>query len=349
MTLQDLITQYGAYYLGNADNRMRLFKKMYQGNVTASMFRYISSKSTVWQATLAHLKSVVQAYQKAWTPKSDMKFTPHQVQLFHLKIDIEEIPHELEDTWMGFLTELALAKEAAGETNVSIERLAITTWPFVRWYVEEHLMNAKDQDIELNEIFWGQFSEPVANTPNADGTNIDGLRKKILTRRDAVTPLVTSIPTGAIETGATEFVEQIEEFVSKAREAMPRIMSTPMEICMNTLLYDRFVSGSRKLYNQDNTVTDASAFRKVMDKNAIVVGLPSMNANETFNESSELIFMTFAQNRVRPTIFDSNQSMVSTGNNPRALQIFNNWWMAVDFIELDKVFVNELDSLEAES
>lgn len=217
MNIEELIEQYGAYYLGEggAANRQRLFSKMYQASVTAGYFRIIPATGTTWRAALALLQSVVQRFQKAWTPKGNLNVEPKEIPLHHLKIDIEEIPAELEESWLGFLTQLSLT------SDTSMERLAVETWPFVRWYIEEHLLKARDNDIENNEIFWGQTGVITPNTPTSDGTNMDGIRYKLLSRRDILDPKVTAVPTGALETDPSDFVAQIEKFISDIRQAKP--------------------------------------------------------------------------------------------------------------------------------
>jgi hypothetical protein len=346
MNIQELIDQYGAYYLGEggAENRQRLFSRMYQVSVTAAFFRIIVAKGTTWRAARALLESVVQGFQKQWTPKGNLNITPKEIPLHHLKIDIEEIPADLEETWVGFLT------QQAAETGESLDRLAVEKWPFVRWYIEEHLLASRDNDIENNEIFWGEFIEPVSGTPNPDGANMNGIRKKLLSRRDIAVPEVTVINTGALETDPSDFVAQVEKFVIDIRNAKPYLANKPLQVFTTTAREERFRTGNRLLYARDNDIREANRFGEVLDKNAKVYGLPSMNSNpRNPSESSSLLFCTFAENMVRPQRFSPDTIMAKSGPNPRAVQIFTDWWMAVDFVHDDLVFVNELDSLTPQS
>lgn len=345
MTIQELIDQYGAYYLGEAgaQNRQRLYARLYQRTVTSAFFRMLPSSGTVFRFSLALLQSVIQSFQKAWTPKSNLSIDPKSVQLFQFKIDIEEIPAELEATWAGFLTQWALE-------NDSNMRLAVETWPFVRWYIEEHLLASRDNDIELNEIFWGQYVAPTPGTPGNDGETMDGIRKLLLSRRDIVNPAVTVIPTGALETDPADFVAQMEKYISDIRQANPKLANTQLDIFTTTGREELYRTGFRKLYARDNDIKDPAKFGEIIDKNARIHGLPSMNSNpKNPGQSSDLIWCTFGLNRIMPQRFNADQVMVTKGNNPRALQIFTDWWMAVDFVHDDLVFVNELDSLTPQS
>jgi hypothetical protein len=345
MNIQDLITQYGAYYLGEAGalNRQRLMARLYQRTVTSAYFGMLPSSGTVYRIGLALLQSVVQSFQKAWTPKGNLAIDPKSVNLHQFKIDIEEIPAELEATWAGFLTQWAM-------DNNGNMRLAVETWPFVRWYIEEHLLNSRDNDIELNEIFWGEFVAPTPGTPGADGATMDGIRKKLLSRRDIMTPEVTVIPTGALETDPSDFVAQMEKFISDIRQANPKLANMRLDIFTTTGREELFRTGFRKMYARDNDIKDPAKFGEVIDKNAAIHGLPSMNSNpRNPGQSSDLIWCTFGMNRIMPQRFNPDQILVTKGNNPRAVQMLTDWWMAVDFVHDDLVFVNELDSLTPQS
>jgi hypothetical protein len=231
-----------------------------------------------------------------------------------------------------------------------MERLAVETWPFVRWFIEEHLLKSLDNDIENNEIFWGQTGVITQGTPTADGTNMDGIRYKLLSRRDTLIPTVTVVPTGALENDPSDFVAQIEKFISDIRQAKPYLANVPLQVFTTTGREEKFRTGNRLLYGRDNDIRDAAILGTVIDKNARVIGLPSMNSNPADpGTSSNLLFCTFAENRVRPQRFNPDQLMVRSGNNPRAVQIFTDYYMAVDFVHDDLVFVNELDSLTPDS
>lgn len=343
MTLSAIIASYGAYYLGSGAaaqaNRTRLFNKIYQPSVTAGYFMLEPTTATVWRATKSVLQRVLQPWQKDWTPLSGPEFTPYEFPLFKMKIDMEELPDDLEGTYVGFLSRLAQ------ETNQSIENLMRTSWPFVRWFIEEHILGKNTEEMEMNEIFWGIFAAPTPGTPGAIGTTMNGLNKTIA---DNLTSGASHLQaTGALATATPSlFVEQIEDWVENVLNSpnFKKVRTKPMTIFMRTYNADRYARGYRDLYGKDTDQTKLD--RTVVDgrPNIRVIGLPSMDVQPVTGKGSQKIWMTFSENMIRPTIFAKNQNQVQTklGNNPRAVQFWSDWWTAANFILPEYVAANEL-------
>lgn len=343
MTLTAIIAAYGAYYLGTGTaaeaNRTRLFNKVYQPSTTAGYFMLEPTTATTWRATKAVLSRVVQGWQKAWTPTTGPTFTPKEFPLYKMKIDIEEIPDDLEGTYVGFLTRLAMAN------NENIENLMRTSWPFVRWFIEEHILGQQQEDIEMNEIFWGVYAAPTPGTAAPIATAMNGINKTL--NDGLASGAMHTEATGALATATpSDFVEQVEDWVENVLNSteFKKVRTKPMNVFMRTYNADRYARGYRDLYGKD---TDQSKLdRTVIDgrPNIRIIGLPSMDVKPVAGTASQKIFMTFAENMVRPTIFGKNQSQVQTklANNPRAVQFWSDWWMTANFVRDEFVACNEL-------
>lgn len=343
MTLTAIIAAYGAYYLGSGKsaeaNRTRLYNKIYQPSVTAGYFMLEPTNATVWRASKAVLQRVLQSWQKDWTPLAGPDFEPYEFPLFKMKIDMEELPDELEPTYVGFLTRLAQ------ETNQSVSNLMRDSWPFVRWFIEEHILGKLQEEMEMNEIFWGEYVAPTPGTPGAVGTTMDGLNKT-LTNGIASGDMHLQA-TGALQTATPkDFVEQIEDWVENVMQSpeFKKIQSKDFQIFMRTYNASRYNRGFRDLYGKDTDQTKLERNKIDGKPNITVIGLPSMDSKPVTGESSQKIFMTFAENRIRPTIFAKNQQQVQTklANNPRAVQFWSDWWTTVNFVRPEFVAVNEL-------
>src|SRR5207237_4740652 len=139
-------------------------KKFYQPSETAAHFSVLPTKDTIYRVSFASLSRVLQSFQKAFTPIGTTTFKPNTIDLYNLKVDAQEYPDDIVDTWLGFL-------EGDG-----IDRAA---WPFVRWFIEEHLIPKKDEDYELNEAYLGVYAAPTPGTAGAAGTSMKGIKKQI--------------------------------------------------------------------------------------------------------------------------------------------------------------------------
>ena len=343
MTLTQIVNAFGAFYLGSGKaaeaNRTRLFNKLFQPSITASYFMVEPTNATKWRATRAFMTRVLQPFQKDWTPLNGVEFKPKEFDLYKMKVDMEEQPDDLEPTYVGFLTRLA------NETNQSIENLMRTSWPFVRWYIEEYLINQMQEDLEMNEIFWGEFVAPTPGTPGAIGTTMDGINKILNDGRTSGSTVIQT--TGALQTATpADFVEQIEDFVEGVFNSDPfnKLRSQDFMLFMRSYNFDRYLRGFRDKYGKE---TDQSTLkRNTIDgkPNITIAALPSMDAHPTTGVGSNKIWMSASKNMIRPTIFGKNMEQIQTklANNPRTVQFWTDSWMAVNFIIDEAVAVNEL-------
>src|SRR5437868_454095 len=105
----DVVAQFGAFYKPGSDNAKNLRSVLYNGIETAKYFQDRPTEDTIWRGNLASLDRVVQPFQKAFTPISDITFTPNQFDLFKLKIDLNIDPDDIEATYLGFLANVETA------------------------------------------------------------------------------------------------------------------------------------------------------------------------------------------------------------------------------------------------
>lgn len=322
----DVVAQYGAFYKPGADNFLNLRNMIYKPADTAAHFQARPTEDTIYRGTLASLNRIIQPFQKAYTPIGDINFKPNQFDLFRLKIDIQETPDDLEATYLGFLTSIPNNERAS--------------WPFVRWYLENHVMPKKDEDLEVAEYFAGVHAAPAPGVAGAAGTSMDGLRKII---RGYNTAGRTNLGNGAIATGAAaaddvDFCTQVEQFVADMpthfRKRIDKVFMSPD----NELKYKR---GKRKKYGRlesyltGNNVSDLVTIEDFT--NASVVGVES-------HAGSGLIWATIAANRIRP------QKKASLANTmlvkefaPRVVSAYTDWWEVLNFEVPEFIFHNDQD------
>ena len=330
MNIAALNAEYGAYYEGdkNQANRQRLRNLLFVAENFGKMFTLQPSKQTIWKGGIATIGQVVQAYQKAYTPLSNLTIVPKTINLEQIKIDLEENPSELEESWAGFLTRLSIEKE------LPINSLRLE-WPFVRWWLETMVIPKYKEQMELSEYFWGEKSAITPGTPTSEGASITGINKKI--DDDAAgDELMNHITLGAYPTDNADFVRFMEEFVDQILVDSPKLRSFELDIMLNSASELRYKRGYRELYGRDlDQATLVQNNRKIIDTRVSIIGCTAMD-NDPANpgDSSDKLILTYAANRVRPITFAGNgESFVvdKAGTNPRAVWAFSDWHEAVDF------------------
>jgi len=326
MDIQDIQTEWGTFYRDGGQNIARVLKKPYVPSLTEALFGLIPTDDTSYQLAIAELSRVLQPFQLGWTPLGDFKVAPIMLTQTPFKVDLEENPDKLENSWLGFLADNNLDR---------------AQWPFVRYLVEEHLYARMDEDYELNEIYFGKLAAPTPGTPGAAGTGMDGIRTII--NRGIQQSRITPIALGAIPSDPQAFCEYIEAFVEKFTL---RYRGQAMEVCMNLTLARRYAKGRHAKYKSD--IADPTA-RQLIDGNGNVllsspieftnhrvVGLLSMG-------DSMKIWATNKENRKRLAKKTVNTRQVRIESAKRQVAIYTDFYKGLGFPVLEAVFTNELD------
>lgn len=317
MNIAEIIAEFGAWYQKNTANQMNIYRQLRAATPTGDVFTPIVTDDTIWRAAGSSLTRVLQPFQKAFTPIDGLSFTPAEIRMYKMKVDVAEYPDDLEATWLGFLTGKGVDRKA---------------WPFIQWYLQQEIIPQAKEDEELNEIFWGQYATPVPGTPGDAGTSMDGINKIIC---DFITAgRIAPITTGAIETANVDFVTQIEDFADQINK---KYWGVAMQVNMNQSNARKFFRGYQEKYgkniNYQNNPTGAVEFT-----NLTVNGLPSMTG-------SDGIWCTPKANSVRLLKKTENMANFSVENVDRQLKTYSDWWTAVGFVIPEIVFTNELFEL----
>lgn len=316
MSLQiaDVVTQFGAYYMANGQNLTRLYQLLRRATQTESMFTPVNTDDTLWRAAKTLFTRVVQPFQKAFTPLAGVVFSPVAIQQFKMKVDAQEYPDELEATWLGFLD------------GPEIDRKA---WPFVRWYCEVYLIPQVKDDIEQLEIYQGVYQAPVAGTPGAASTSMNGIKFTI--NGHITAGRITPITTGALATEPVDFVDQVEEFVDGINKAYWNI---PMMLGCSETLERRFLRGQERKYGK-NTGGGALG-NTVNNTNITLKGLVS-------HQNTEKFWCTPVANAIMLRKRIQNQTAIQVESVDRLLKFFTDFSMGIGFIIPEIVFTNDRD------
>lgn len=321
LDVSQVVSQFGAYYKPGSDNQKNLRNMIYKTVETAQHFQSRPTEDTIWRGNLASLNRIVQPFQKAFTPISTTKFVPNQFDLFKLKIDLQETPDDLEATYLGFLADMP--------------ELDRSKWPFVRFWMEQHVMPRKDEDLEVGEYFKGVFAAPTAGTAGAAGTAMNGLRKVI---RGYNTAGRTNLGNGAIATGVTSsddaaYCTQVETFV----KGVPDLFRSKIDKVFVSKDQEMAYMRGKELKYNTNYLRDADLKSLRYYPNITVVGLESMSG-------SGMMWASLPANRIRPTKKAGlANTMLVQQFAPRVVSAYTDWWEALNFEVPEFVFHNDQD------
>lgn len=312
----DVVTEFGAFYIKGSQNEKDLYKLMYNQTETAELFTTVQTQDTVIRKGDSRLTELLQPFQKAFTPKGTLTFKPVSIPLFKMKVDVQETPDDLEANWLGFLAELDTTDRKK--------------WPFVRWFMEVHILRQMDRDKELNAIFKGIYAAPTPGIAGAANTSMDGFNK--IRKNQISAGRVTPIALGALSSDEQTFCEQIETF-ARSMDQDVLAGNEPMTIAMSQTLARRYRRGKRKKYNMN--YAQASDLMTVEDFDQIrVKGYDSM-------ASSNVIFASPKWNLVRGQKRSSRQMQIE--NVDRTVKIYTDWWEGVGMIIPEYLFTNDQD------
>jgi hypothetical protein len=312
MTITDILSEYGSKYVSSGQGVQDIQAMLRTPSVTESYFPLVVTNNTQLERAISSFSRVLQPFHKNFTATGAATFKPSTIALKRIKIDVQETPDDLVQSWLGFL---------------SSNNLSRTEWLFTRWWMSEIIKQASN-DWEINEVFAGEYDAPDGNTAGAAGTAIDGIREKI---RAAVTATTaTSIATGAASTDPLTFVEQVEAFY----KTIPALVRRELDaIFMSEDLALRYKEGMRLKYNSYYAQASNAT---IIDTRVEVVGLPSM-------VGSGMIFTSPKWNRVTGVKWSENQSMLKMENVDRTIKAYTDFHKGVGFWIPQYIYVNDQD------
>lgn len=312
----DLNTAYGSHYIQGSQNEKNLYTKLFQSaEFDQDLFEMVPTEDTQYRDALVTRDRVLQPFQLAWTPAGTTTFKPASINLFEVKIDVEESSYDVERTWAGFL-------HKAGADEM--------TQPLPKWMLENLLIPQHVEDIELNASYVGVYAAPTPGTAGAVGTSINGVRRVINAGITATT--ITPIVTGALSTTLATFLGQIETFVAGIDQ---KDREKPMILAMSKNLALRFRQANRAAYNLQYAQLDEIS--RIADyPNIQVKGYAAFGA-------SDKIFCTPQGNAKMPVKKNANRSQFQFEVVDRRLKVFTDYWKGYGFVDHSRVYTNDRD------
>ena len=317
ITVDQIIQDFGDYYLDHGQNENNLHMLPMEEFETQSAFMTVPTNETVIRESTVEMSEILQPYQDEFTPKGDVEFKPVTTLLHKVKIDQEFNPHKLQSTWLAFL--------ASNKTDVS-------TWPFIRWFIQVYLMKKSKEDMEMHSIYSGVQKAPETGVAGDAVDTMDGI--ETIMNKHILNGSLVPITVGAIEALDEDFVTQVEEFVQGIPE---KYRYMPLELNMNRSLRDKFKRGTRAKYKMTYAPGDIKNFQVADAENVTVVGRPSMQGKDRIwcSPSYNLPFYVKGFENV-------NGFQVEKAK--RKVAIYTEWWVGLNMIQPEIFFTSDGES-----
>lgn len=301
MNVEEIVIAFGAYYRNNGQNLKRILNMPFQTNVFDKYSTLIKTDETVYQMAQAKINSIVQGFQKGWTPTNSAQITPNEIRQYHFKVDEDINPDDVEATWLGFLA------------STSQKR---SDWPLIKYVVETLIMPAIQRDMELKEYYKGVFVAPTTGTSSPTGNGMNGLSYLLNAGVNAGT--INSVNIGTLDKDTIfDQVELFSDGINEEFQGMDiNILMSPK--WFKHYMRDKRAQGFFTLKNSgevDNGV-DFTTFN--------VASLPGMAGKDE-------IFATPKTNLLHLTKKSEGKSNVDVQESKRVVSLLTDWWEGAGF------------------
>lgn len=328
MNITEVIAEAGDYYMDGGQGAKDILQRFRQKNESDSLCTDVApTNDTVVRKASANTTSVLQAFQKVWTPKGATTFKMEPIQLFKIKADVEESPDDLEDSWLGSLA--------------GIDENDRAKWPFVRWWLESEIMPVMEEDYEVGLHHKGVATTPTSGTAGAVAGAMDGFN--VIINRHVASGRTAPIIVGAPPEDPVLFVKYMQDLAN----GVPRILQNKLEPWrLNQTLGKRYLDGVDELYNkQYANVTDKALIHNTNMRIAVVsdpdTGLPSAGLRSM--EGSTKIWTTVKKNSVIRTKNPANQKVFKIESAKRQVSAYTDFWKGLGLWLPEYVFTNNQD------
>jgi len=302
----DLVSQFGAYYLNEGQNMDRLKSALRQPAVTPSYAVPIIHDSDVYRTSNTSLGSIVQQFQKAFTPKGDITFKPNEIRLRNLKVDLSLYPDDVKGKWIGFLQNLSVQERAE--------------WPIVRYLLEKEVIPQIPHDLEMSTYWKGVYTVPTPGTAGNAEDAMDGIRR--LLNNGLANSTMNAITLSAAPTTSNIF-DMIEEFAEKAAMTNTALSGVQQMICVSPSWLRAYYRDKRNSHGSD--VNYSVNGINVIDfmPNVQLVALPCMEGADYIwsTPKDNFVYLRKLNGMTTPKVEESK----------REVFLMLDWWEAIGF------------------
>lgn len=305
-------------------NQKEILRGLIQKIESTKHMTTIPSAITQYRAAQASIDSLVQGFQKGWTPKGTPKFTPIIIQNRRHKIDVTIDPDDIVEEWIGWLAD---------------EGKKRSEWPITKYIIENLVLPRVASDRELLVLSKGVYEPPVEGEAQETGKSVDGYLTVLQKEKANVNTGVNfmNIETGAGVPSNSNIVDYTEEFTDKIAFLYQHIN---MAIFMSPELKRAHMRKDRALHGNDPSFKGPDY--NVYGTNQKIVALPGM-------AGSKIIFATPKNNFVHLINKNKGANRLFMDDDIRTVRLWADWWEAPGFKMGEAVFAANVDAFDAGS
>lgn len=311
--LTAVVAQLGAY-ISKPENAKGIWVKMFQQLELIQYMRRISGQKGSYTGMKSTNTEVLQAFQKAFTPKDGVAFVPYLNTVYRAKVDfLLDNMDEIVDSYLHFL-----ADESKDRKD----------WPLVKYIVDKHILPQMVEDLNI-AMCRGSFVAPTPGTAGNSIATMNGLQT-IVTAEITATNIVP-IVTGAIT--ASDGLDKIELFA----DGIDPLFSDKGGVIFCSKSVERFYkSDYRATFGTQNS-QEAKNNTKLDNYNIELVGLSG------WGTSQRLLFTPTGATGNLLYLYDKifTPSSFEVQKEDRSVKLLTDFHTGVGFNTLDAVFVND--------
>ena len=300
LTVSSIVSSYGSYYVNEGQNAKRVLRLMTQGRQLPNYCTPMVTNETIFRLANSTIGEIVQGFQKSFTAKGGIEIKPNEIRMYHLKIDDEFQPDDLQATWLAFFANL----------NDNERK----NWPFVKWAIENHYMTRLYSDMEKSAYYKGVYETPSTGVAGTAAKSFTGLKKQLQDGVDGDT--INSIDIGDLDT-ATIF-DQVETFTDGISQ---EYQGVEMNVFMSPYWYKKYKQDSRAqgFYQRLNSgqIDDSIDFTPLNVKPLVAM------------TGTDDIFCTPKANLI--WMYSSDKRSFKLEEAKRSVALMMDWWEGLGF------------------
>ena len=300
--LGDYIRKYSAQIWREITNDIQM--EMYTTKIMGVTDEYVSTRSE-------HTE-LLQPFQKDYTPKGSVAFTPRINKVRQIKLDYKiDCMDDLYKTYLAFM---------ADESQTDRSK-----WPLVRYIVQNHIIPGIREEID-NFSVQGVYAAPTPGTPGASLDSVDGFLEII--RQEIAAANLVPIPTGVIT--PANALDAVETF----HDGLPvKYRKLPGDILCSPTIATWYSRSYRDAFGSNND--------QMAKGNLMIDGVKKKLVPIDAWEGSQRLEYTPMSNRL--TLFDKVDvlSNFDVQKEKREVHLLGDFKRSYGYVTLQNLFVNE--------
>lgn len=305
ITITDIVSQYGNYYIDAGQNKKSLLTLMKQKTVTTNYATTKIINDTLYRFANTYFGELIQQFQSQFTPKGTATFKPNEIKLRNIKVDVFLTPDEIVESWMGFLSD----KNEQDRKN----------WPLVKYLIEEWIVPQTHHDLETIAYGKGVYEAPTVGTAGAALEVMDGIIKLVEDGLANVDQPMNTVALPAFVPANT--FDNIEAFVD---EIDAPFNTMPFYVFVDPKIEKDYWRDKRNTHGSDTNYGDGKAKTIDFMPNMEIVGLPSLAGTGAVIATPKGNFLHIRRTSGIPAPLIGAKDL-------RQVQIGFDWWEALGF------------------